>query len=105
MEREQLGSPPAQPLRDAVTVQGRGAQEDLAALHDAPDDAAQEHDDNAQLHKDLQPSSTAQLTTGLMAGVLAGAVDHAVLSRKASLHCLLLSAAISYSKTRASYQA
>ncbi len=52
--REQLGSPPAQPVRDAVAVQGRSAEEDLPALHDASNDAAQEHDHDADLREQLQ---------------------------------------------------
>ncbi len=50
---ENRALPVVQPLRHRVTVELCRAQEDLAALHDAPYDAPQKQDHNADLHEEL----------------------------------------------------
>lgn len=45
---------PVEPVGHVVGVQVGSREEDLAALHDASDDAAQEHDHDADLREQLQ---------------------------------------------------
>ena len=50
---ENRALPVVQPVRNRVTVELCRAQEDLAALHDAPNDAPQKQYHNADLHEEL----------------------------------------------------